>query len=282
MIILDGSTLAEKIRHKLKQEISSLVNETGQIPGLATILVGNNPASEIYIRIKHKACKEVGIQSTTIKLPDDISEEHLISEIMKLNDEPTIHGILLQLPLPNHLNANKLMDIIIPEKDVDGFHPFNSGKLLIGSDTFIPCTPKGILTILDRYEISLASKNTVIINHSNIVGKPLALLLLNRNATVSICHEFTRDLKFYTKNADIIIIGIGNAKFLKKEMIKDGVVIIDVGINRIDGKLFGDVDFDDVKNKVFAITPVPGGVGPMTVVSLLENTIKAFKNSIET
>ncbi|MHA1695640.1 MAG: bifunctional methylenetetrahydrofolate dehydrogenase/methenyltetrahydrofolate cyclohydrolase FolD [Candidatus Helarchaeota archaeon] len=279
-MLLDGKLIAEKIRKRLKEEIYELKNKTNKTPALATIIVGENPASQIYVRIKHNACNEVGINSIIIGLPENISENELIKNIELLNMDSSIHGILLQLPLPNHLDSNKFFDKIDPAKDVDGFNPKNSGNLLIGNETFVPCTCKGILTILKEYNIELKGKNVVIINHSNIVGKPLALLLLNRDATVSICHEFTQNITYYTKNADILIIGIGNARFIKKEMIKENAVIIDVGINRIENKIIGDVDFEDVKNKVYAITPVPGGVGPMTVASLLENTIYAFKKTL--
>lgn len=200
-------------------------------------------------------------------------------EIESLNKDKSIHGILVQLPLPNHLNALNIMNKIDPAKDVDGFHPINSGNLLIGKESFIPCTPKGILTIFNELNIKLEGKDVVIVNHSNIVGKPLALLLLNRNATVSVCHIYTKDLVKYTSTADILIVGVGKPNFIKKDMIKDGSIVIDVGINRVEGKTFGDVDFEDVKEKVYAITPVPGGVGPTTVASLLENTLLAFKNS---
>ncbi|MHA1230781.1 MAG: bifunctional methylenetetrahydrofolate dehydrogenase/methenyltetrahydrofolate cyclohydrolase FolD [Candidatus Helarchaeota archaeon] len=281
MIILDGKSLAERIRAKIKTEIIELKDTTNKSPGLATILVGDDPASQIYVRIKQKACEDVGINSKVIKLPNNITSDELTKIIHQLNEDESIHGILLQLPLPPHLNANNFMSIIDVNKDVDGFHPFNSGNLLIGSSTFIPCTPKGILSLLDEYKIKIKGRDIVIINHSNILGKPLALLLLNRDATVSVCHEFTNDLIKYTRNADIIVIGIGKPKFLKKEMIKENATIIDVGISRINGKIYGDVDFEDVKDKVNAITPVPGGVGPMTVASLLENTLLAFKRSIK-
>ncbi|MBD3228822.1 MAG: bifunctional methylenetetrahydrofolate dehydrogenase/methenyltetrahydrofolate cyclohydrolase FolD [Candidatus Lokiarchaeota archaeon] len=277
MILLDGKSVAEKIRNNLGKKIEKIKKKTGETPGLATILVGADPASKIYVRIKHKACNEVGIDSREIRLPEDVSKEILIQEIEKLNHDKSIHGILLQLPLPPNLDPLEMMNKIDPKKDVDGFHPINAGNLLIGKENFIPCTPKGILTLFTEYDIEVKGKNIVIINHSNIVGKPLSLLLLNRNATITVCHEYTKDLKQFTKLADILIIGIGKAKFIKKEMIKKGVVIIDVGINRIEGKLYGDVDFEDVKEVVSSITPVPGGVGPMTVASLLENTFLAFK-----
>lgn len=282
MILLDGKKIAEKIHNRLKIEIQDIKVKTGKIPGLATILVGENTASKIYIRIKHKACEEIGIYSKNIELQEDVSSEKVLEEIEKLNSDESIHGILLQMPLPEHLDPLGMMNKIDPIKDVDGFHPNNMGNLLIGKEKLIPCTPKGILTLLNEYNIDLKGKDVAIVNHSNVLGKPLALLMINRDATISVCHEYTKDLMKFTKSADIIVIGIGKAKFLKKEMIKDGATIIDVGINRIEGKLYGDVDFEDVKNKVSAITPVPGGVGPMTVASLMENTVLAFKKSIRT
>jgi methylenetetrahydrofolate dehydrogenase (NADP+)/methenyltetrahydrofolate cyclohydrolase len=282
MRLLNGQKIADKIRNKLKIEIEDIQVKTGKIPGLATILVGENSASKIYIRIKHKACEEIGIYSRNIELKENVSNGVVLQEIDKLNADESIHGILLQLPLPEHIDSLEIMNKINPRKDVDGFHPNNMGNLLIGKEKCIPCTPKGILTLLKEYQINIKGKDALIINHSNVLGKPLALLWINRNATVSVCHEFTEDLMKFTKTADIIVIGIGKAKFLKKEMIKDGAIIIDVGINRINGKLCGDVDFEDVKNKVAAITPVPGGVGPMTVASLMENTVLAFKKSIRT
>ena len=281
MILIDGKSLATKIRQRLKIEVDELKLKTGKVPGLATILVGENPASQVYIRIKHKACEEGGINSIMVNLSADITFEKLSQEIEKLNSDESIHGILLQLPIPKHLNAIETIKKINPSKDVDGLHPINTGKLMIGIKSFIPCTPKGILTMLDEYNIDVKGKNVVLVNRSNLVGKPLIMLLLRRerSATLTVCHSFTKNLSNYTKNADILIVGIGKSKFIKKDMVKDGAVIIDVGTNRDENsKLCGDVDFDDVKYKVHAITPSPGGVGPMTVASLLENTLIAFKN----
>lgn len=278
--ILDGNKVAAIIEHEVKEQIASLVSQTSVTPGLATVLVGENPASKIYVNIKEKACGRVGIKSTILNLPDCISEQNLLSKISNLNENPAIHGILVQMPLPYHMNLTNVFSAIDPQKDVDCFHPINFGRILIGTEGLVPCTPKGIISLFDHYKIPLSGQDIVIVNHSTILGKPLALMLLNRDATVSVAHVKTKDLKQLTKIADILIVGAGVPKLIKKDMIKDNVVIIDVGINRVEGKIVGDVDFDNVIDKVRAITPVPGGVGPMTVASLLQNTLITFKSLI--
>ena len=275
--ILDGKKVAELIEKELKTELEPLIQKTSTVPGLATVLVGENPASKIYVNIKKKACERVGIDSTIITPPENIKEDKLISEIAELNKDPSIHGILVQLPLPSHINLDKIFSAINPKKDVDCFHPLNFGRLVIGQEELVPCTPKGIITLLEHYKIPFEGQDAVIVNHSTLVGKPLALLFLNRDATVSIAHIKTKDLKKVTKTADILVVGVGKPNLITADMIKENVIIVDVGINRVEGKIVGDVDFDGVLGKVKAITPVPGGVGPMTVASLLQNTVYAYK-----
>ena len=276
--ILDGKLVAELIETQVKEEVESLTEKSRIVPGLATILVGENPASKIYVNIKQKSCERVGINSTTINLPETISERDLLSKIQELNKKRSIHGILVQLPLPPQINLQNIFSAIEPRKDVDCFHPINFGKLLIGNEELVPCTPKGIIYLLEYYQIPMSEQDVVIVNHSTLLGKPLALMFLNRDATVLIAHVKTRDLKHITEQADILVVGAGVPKLITEEMVKDNVVVIDVGINRIEGKIVGDVDFDNVINKAQAITPVPGGVGPMTVASLLQNTVTTYKN----
>ncbi len=278
--ILDGRKLADRIEKDLIEELKTFPQTDSTAPGLATILVGENPASKIYVNIKRKACERVGIHSKIINLPETIQETDLLSKIRELNNDSSIHGILVQLPLPSHINLNNIFSAIDPRKDVDCFHPQNFGNLLIGKEDLVPCTPKGIITLLEHYQIPISGQDVVIVNHSTLVGKPLALLMLNRDATVSVAHIKTRDLKKFTEMADILIVGVGKPQLITREMIKEGVVIIDVGINRVAGKIVGDVDFNGVLDKVKAITPVPGGVGPMTVASLLQNTIYTYKQLI--
>ena len=277
-IIIDGKELSKKIRSELKLESEKLRKE-GIIPKLAVILVGNDPASKVYVRNKSRACEEVGIEYEEFLLDETISQEELINLIEELNNRKDIHGILLQSPIPKNLNINEAFEKISYKKDVDGFNPINVGKLSIGQDAFISCTPFGVIKMFEEYNIDLEGKEVVILGRSNIVGKPLIQCCLNKNATVTVCHSRTKNLPEITKRADVVISAIGKSKFVKKEMIKDGAVIIDVGINRgEDGKLTGDVDFENVKEIASYITPVPGGVGPMTITMLMNNLIKAAKN----
>ena len=276
-MVLSGKDLASRLKENMSSCIMDLAVATGTTPHLAVIIVGDNPASQSYVRGKSKACAEVGIRNTTISLPEDVTEQELLRTIDELNENQDVHGILVQLPLPPHINEHNVMNHIAPEKDVDGFHPVNVDALYTGKSTgIIPCTPKGIMHILKDANINIAGKNAVVIGRSNIVGLPIAKLLLDNNATVTICHSKTQNLKDITSKADILIVAIGKAKFVTEDMVKPGAVVIDVGINRVDGKLVGDVDFDNVKEKASFITPVPGGVGPMTIACLLENTISCF------
>ena len=278
MTILNGKETAAQIRQELKEEIIQLKNQAGRAPGLAVILVGDDPASQVYVRNKEKACAEVGIVSRGFRLPADISQADLENKIRELNDDQEIDGILLQLPLPEGLDSQRCLELISPEKDVDGFHPVNVGKLTLGLDGFRSCTPAGIMTLLKRYDLSVQGKKAVVIGRSNIVGKPLALMLLQENATVTICHSRTKDLPAEVRQADFVFAAVGRAKFVTADMVKDGAVVVDVGINRTEQGLVGDCDFDNLKDKVSAITPVPGGVGPMTIAQLLVNTVQSFKN----
>lgn len=275
--IIDGKKVSQKIREELKEECEE-IRKQGIIPKLAVIMVGDNPASKVYVKNKNKACQEIGIEYEEYFLNSEITQEKLIELIEDLNNRKDINGILLQSPIPNHLDINEAFRKISPEKDVDGFHPANVGKLILNQDTFVSCTPYGIMKLFAEYNIDLNGKHVVILGRSNIVGKPLIACCLNRNATVTVCHSKTENLEEHTKKADILIVAIGKANFVKKEMIKDGAVIIDVGINRTDeGKLTGDVDFENVKDVAGYITPVPGGVGPMTIAMLMNNVIKATR-----
>ena len=275
--IIDGKELAKKIRKELKVECDEL-KEKGINPKLAVIMVGDNPASKVYVRNKSRACEEIGIEYEEFLLQDNIKQEELISLIKKLNENKSINGILLQSPIPEHLNINEAFKTITYRKDVDGFTPSSVGKLCIGEDTFISCTPYGVMKMFEEYNIDLTGKNVVILGRSNIVGKPLIQCCLAKNATVTVCHSKTKNIEEYTKKADVLIAAIGKAKFVTKDMVKKGVVIIDVGINRNEqGKLVGDVDFENVEPLASYITPVPGGVGPMTIAMLMNNVIKAAK-----
>jgi len=280
--ILDGKKLADALNSELKLKIESTVKKSDIKPTLATILIGENPASKVYVNIKHKTCAQVGIESLMINLPQNTTKDELFNEISKLNKNKNVHGILLQLPLPDKLKAStsQFLEFILPDKDVDGFHPINRGRLFDYDEELIPCTPKGIIALLEHYRIELNGKDVVMVGRSNLVGKPLIFMLLKRNATVSICHTFTRNINDYIKRADILIVAIGQPKFITSEKIKDGVVIIDVGTNRVDGKLCGDVDFENVYEKCSKITPVPGGVGPLTVSFLLQNTFTVYKKQL--
>lgn len=291
MQIIDGKKTAADIREELKIKVSEVEVSKGKVPGLVTILVGENPASKVYVSMKIKACSEIGIHSKLEKLDESISEEELLKVIDSYNNDALIHGILVQLPLPKHIDEDKIIESIDPQKDVDGFHPISVGKLVIGKDTFKSCTPYGIMELLRRYKIETKGKHVVVVGRSNIVGKPIANMMLQKeegaNAVVTICHSAAPDLSIYTKQADILIAAVGRAHLITKDMIKENAVVIDVGINKIDDpdnkkgyKLVGDVNFYEVAEKTSYITPVPGGVGPMTIAMLLSNTLKAF-NKIE-
>ncbi len=281
--ILDGKKLADKLNFELKEQISELVEKTGIKPKLATILVGKDPASEIYLNIKHKTSNKVGIESILIELDENISKEELLDEINKLNIDNSVHGILLQLPLPNHLRGDtvELIGQILPLKDVDGLNPINKGKLFDYNEELAACTPKGIIALLEHNNIDLKGKDIVIINRSNLVGKPLIFMLLKRNATVSVCHTSTKDIDKHIRNADILIVAVGKPKFITKEKIKEGAIIIDVGTNRVGGKLCGDVDFNGVLERCSKISPSPGGVGPLTVAFLMQNSFIAYKKQLK-
>lgn len=275
--IIDGKQLAEALRKEIEAEVEQLTQQ-GITPGLAVILVGNDPASRTYVKNKEKACRALGMKSVLIELPGDVPEQALLGHIATLNEDPDIHGILVQLPLPPHINAQKIVEAISPEKDVDGFHPVNIGRMMTGQDAFLPCTPHGILKMVKSKGIRIEGKHVVVIGRSNIVGKPCGQLFLNENATVTYCHSKTADLKSFTRQADILVSAVGKAKFIKADFVKAGAAVIDVGMNRDEsGKLCGDVDFNEVKEKASYITPVPGGVGPMTITMLLSNTVKAAK-----
>ncbi|HEX5711631.1 MAG TPA: bifunctional methylenetetrahydrofolate dehydrogenase/methenyltetrahydrofolate cyclohydrolase FolD [Sulfuricurvum sp.] len=279
MQLLDGKTLAKKIEEQVSIEAKEFKKETGRVPGLAVILVGHDPASQAYVGMKKKACDRAGFYSVTHEMPDDISQEAIIKTIEMMNQNPNIDGILIQLPLPGHIDTTKILEVVSPSKDVDGFHPFNVGRLTTGLDGFVPCTPLGVMELLNEYNIDPKGKDAVIVGASNIVGKPMAALLLNANATVTITHIHTKDLKAHTLQADILLVGAGVINLIKEDMVAPGAIVIDIGINRTpDGRLTGDVDYDAVAPKTSYITPVPGGVGPMTISMLLSNTLKAAKN----
>ena len=276
-VIIDGKSLAKKIRMELKEEVDKL-KKKNIYPKLAVIMVGDDKASKVYVKNKSKACEEIGIEYEEFLLDSSITMDELLNLIEDLNERKDIHGILLQSPIPKHLNINKAFNKIDNKKDVDGFNPINVGKLVIGEDSFISCTPYGVIKMLEEYGIEIEGKNAVVIGRSNIVGKPLAQCLLAKNATVTICHSRTKNIHQITNNADIIVAALGKPKYIKESMVKDGAVVIDIGINRTDdGKLVGDVDFESVSKKASYITPVPGGVGPMTIAMLMNNVIKAAK-----
>ena len=275
--ILDGKGLAQKIRNNLKLEVEEL-RKRGIVPKLAVIMVGDDSSSKIYVRNKSKACNEIGVEFEEYILDSNIELEELLSLINELNNNKNVHGILLQSPIPKHLDINKAFGAISPSKDVDGFNPFNVGKLVLGQNCFVSCTPYGIVKILEEYNIETEGKNAVILGRSNIVGKPMIQCLLEKNATVTVCHSRTKNIEKITKNADILVAAIGKPKFVKDSMVKEGATVIDVGINRLEnGKICGDVDFENVSQKVKYITPVPGGVGPMTIAMLMNNVVKAAK-----
>ena len=274
--ILDGKKLAHKIREDLKAKVSNLEIK----PGLAVVLVGNDPASQIYVSGKEKACNESGMLSKKIILDDAVSEMELMKLVDELNQDKEIHGFIVQLPLPKQINSHLVIDGILPSKDADGFSPINMGNLLIGKNKITPATPKGIMRLLDEYKIDLEGKHAVIVGRSNIVGKPISVLLQQRHCTVTMCHSRTQNLGEITKQADILISAVGKAKLITKEMVKEGAVVVDVGMNREDGKLHGDVDFENVKEVASYISPVPGGVGPLTIAMLLENTLECYDYTI--
>lgn len=274
--IIDGKQVATQIREDIKEEVSKLWQTQGLKPGLAVILVGEDPASQVYVRNKEKACHDVGMYSEVHRLPESTSEDELLQLIASLADNEAIHGILVQLPLPKHINEKAVIAAIPPHKDVDGFHPISVGNMVIGDECFLPCTPAGIIELIKRTGIDLAGKHAVVVGRSNIVGKPVAMLLLQEHATVTICHSRTSDLQAMTRQADVLVVAAGRANMIKREHVKPGAVVIDVGVNRLDnGKLAGDVDFAEVVDIASAITPVPGGVGPMTITMLLRNTLLA-------
>jgi methylenetetrahydrofolate dehydrogenase (NADP+)/methenyltetrahydrofolate cyclohydrolase len=279
--IINGKEIAAKKRIEIAEEVSR-IKKLGVTPGLAVILVGNNDASRTYVTNKEKACKELGMNSVLIELPEEISEEELLSKIDELNMDTNIHGILVQLPIPKHIDEKKVIESISPFKDVDGFHPINIGRMMTGQNAFLPCTPYGIMVLLEETGISIAGKHVVVVGRSNIVGKPVGQLFLNKHATVTYCHSKTKDIKLHTNQADILVAAVGIPNFIKADHVKDGAVVIDVGINRNEaGKLCGDVDFAEVSEKAGYITPVPKGVGPMTITMLMYNTLKSAEESLE-
>ncbi|OPY50564.1 MAG: Bifunctional protein FolD protein [Methanosaeta sp. PtaU1.Bin060] len=276
-MLIDGKALAAESETETKKKVQRLA-ASGVVPGLVTVLVGANPASQIYIRQKHMGSARVGIRSENVVLPEDVTEDQLIATIRELNLRKDVHGILLQLPLPKGLAPQRAMATILPEKDVDGFHPLNMGALLLGTERLVPCTPLGIIYALERLGATLEGAEAVIVGHSNVVGKPLAAMMLNRNATVQVCHVFTKDLAVHTRDAEILVVAAGVPGLIKREMVRPGAFIFDVGINRVGDKTVGDVDFESVKDVAGAITPVPGGVGPLTVAMLLRQTVEAAES----
>jgi methylenetetrahydrofolate dehydrogenase (NADP+)/methenyltetrahydrofolate cyclohydrolase len=280
--IIDGKAVARVIQAEIKQEVEGLKRRWGMVPGLGVVLVGDDPASHLYVKNKEKACKEVGIRSEEHLLPASVSERDILSLIQKLNRKDEIHGILVQLPLPAHVRAERVLNAVSPQKDIDGFHPVNQGLLLSGGEGFRPCTPMGIMKLLDSVRCDPKGKNATVVGRSNIVGKPVAMMLLERHATVTICHSRTAQLKDEVGRADIVVAAIGKAAMIRGDWIKPGAVVIDVGINRLaSGKLSGDVEFESAKERASYITPVPGGVGPMTICMLLFNTLRAAKESLQ-
>ena len=278
MQLIDGKSLANKVQASVASEVDQLKQEKNIVPGLAVILIGDDPASHAYVKMKAKACERVGFYSITHSMPDAISQDEIIATIEMMNNNPRIDGILVQLPLPKHVDTDKILEVIDPKKDVDGFHAYNVGRLVTNLDTFVACTPLGVMKMFEEYNIDLEGKDVCVVGASNIVGKPMAALLLNANATVTVTHIFTKDLKAHTSQADIVIVGVGVPGLIKEDMVKEGAIVIDIGINRIaDGSLVGDVDFKNVSPKCSYITPVPGGVGPMTIAMLLSNTLKSAK-----
>jgi len=279
MTLIDGKKVSAEIKDRVAAEVAVLKEQTGKVPGLAVVLVGEDPASAVYVKNKNKTCEKMGFESFSHQLPADTEESVLLSLIQDLNQNEAVNGILVQLPLPAQINSERVLEAIDPAKDVDGFHPLNFGQLAGGGEPLTPCTPAGIIEMLDHYKIDIEGKHAVILGRSNIVGKPMAFLLLKRNATVTVCHSRTQDLPGMARSADILVAAIGKPQFVTADMVKDGAVVIDVGINRVEGRLVGDVDFDAVAEKASYLTPVPGGVGPMTIALLMQNTLTAFKRS---
>ena len=275
-VLIDGKSVSAVVRDKIRLESEAFAKKAGRAPGLSVILVGNDPASRVYVRNKKRACEDVGFVSEVYELPEDTKEEELLTLIERLNRDPAVDGILVQLPLPDHLNEKAVTRTIRPEKDVDAFHPVNVGAVCTGEYTFVPCTPAGVMELIAESGIEISGKNCVVIGRSNIVGKPQAMLLLHKNGTVTICHSKTKNLKEIVKNADIVVAAVGVPQMVTGDMIKEGAVVIDVGMNRLENrKLVGDVNFEECEKKAAAITPVPGGVGPMTIAMLMKNTVKA-------
>ncbi len=278
MQIIDGKKVSAQVKDAVKEQALALKEKYGITPGLAVVIVGNDPASRVYVNNKKKACEYCGFKSEEYALPEETTQEELLALVKKLNEKDDIHGILVQLPLPKHLDDKEVIDNINPLKDVDAFHAVNVGKIMLGEYDFLPCTPSGVMEMLHAYDIKVEGKNCVVIGRSNIVGKPMAMLLLHENGTVTICHSRTKNLKEICRTADILVAAVGKPKFVTADMVKDGAVVIDVGMDRDEnGKLCGDVDFENVKDKCSFITPVPGGVGPMTISTLMKNTLKAAK-----
>lgn len=277
---MDGKILAAKVRAQLKQKVDGYKAKTGRVPGLAVVLVGEDPASQVYVRMKNKACEEAGYKSIVNRMPAETTTEELLAVVNEYNGDDTINGILVQLPLPKQIDEKKILYAIKPEKDVDGFHPFNVGLMNIGEETLFPCTPYGCMKFFEEYGIETSGKNAVVIGRSNIVGKPMTSLLIKANCTVTVCHSKTKDIAGICRQADIIVAAIGKPEFVTADFVKDGAVVIDVGINRVNDKLVGDVAYEEVAKKASYITPVPGGVGPMTIAMLLANTMKAFEATL--
>ena len=277
--LLDGKVMSDALRAEIAEKVAAL-KAKGVTPGLAVILVGEDPASQIYVRNKGIGCEQTGMHSVTIRMPEETTQQELEDQIRALNEDPAIHGILVQLPLPKHLDEAAALAVIVPEKDVDGFHVQNAGKLLNGLNGVVACTPKGAMEMIRRTGVDLSGKEAVVVGRSNIVGKPMGVLLLQENCTVTICHSRTADLAAHTRRADVLVAAVGKAKFITADMVKPGAIVIDVGINRVDGKVVGDVDFDNVKEVAGWITPVPGGVGRMTITMLLQNTLEAAERTL--
>lgn len=279
MQLIDGKALANKVHSEISTQVEALKREKNIVPGLAVILIGDDPASHAYVKMKAKACEKVGFYSVSHNMPHTISQDEIIATIEMMNNNPRIDGILVQLPLPSHVDTDKILEVIDPSKDVDGFHAYNVGRLVSNLDTFVACTPLGVMKMFEEYDIELKGKDICVVGASNIVGKPMSALLLNAEATVTITHIHTKDLKSHTLKADIVVVGVGVPKLITEDMVKEGAIVIDIGINRIeDGSLVGDVDFAKVSPKCTHITPVPGGVGPMTIAMLLSNTLKSAKD----
>lgn len=279
--IIDGKAIANKLKLQIRREVEQLKAQ-GVQPGLAAVLVGDNPASVIYVRNKRKACDEVGIYSEEHRLPEQTRQEDLLKLIESLNSDPKVHGILIQLPLPKQINTDRVLNAVSPAKDVDGLHPYNVGRLTMGTPQFVPCTPAGVIAMLDEHKIPIEGRRAVIVGRSNLVGRPLSLLLMHRHATITVCHSRTKEIGAVCREGDILVAAMGKPKFITAEMVKEGAVVIDVGINRLEtGQLVGDVDFEPVSKKAGWITPVPGGVGPMTVVMLMYNTLQSVKRSVK-